>query len=97
MAEAGIPAARCRTFADVFEDATLRRTGLIGDVEHPRLGTISETGPFVRFSETPCIPPRPAPALGEHGVQVLAEAGFTPAEIEGLIAAGATRSVCAAG
>jgi len=33
---------------------------------------------------------RPPPKLGEHSVEVLREAGLTPAEIEGLIAEGAT-------
>jgi crotonobetainyl-CoA:carnitine CoA-transferase CaiB-like acyl-CoA transferase len=97
LAAAGVPATRCLTFADVFESAALRRTGLIGDVDHPRLGTISQTGPFLRFSQTPCVPLRPAPALGEHGAEVLCEAGFTRAEIDGLIASGATRSAYAAG
>jgi crotonobetainyl-CoA:carnitine CoA-transferase CaiB-like acyl-CoA transferase len=91
----GVPVVRCLTFAGVFESAALRRCALITDVDHPRLGKISQTGPFVRFSRTPSSPPRPAPALGEHGEEVLREAGFTPAEIGELIAT-VGRSACAA-
>jgi len=73
---ASVPAAPCLTFAEVFTDQGLRRSGLIRDLDHPRLGRISATGPYLGFSQTPCMPPRPAPALDEHGAEILAEAGL---------------------
>jgi crotonobetainyl-CoA:carnitine CoA-transferase CaiB-like acyl-CoA transferase len=40
----------------------------------------------VRLEKTPGTIRTPAPLLGEHSREVLAEAGFTPAEIESLAA-----------
>lgn len=34
-------------------------------------------------------PSRPAPKLGEHGAEILAEAGYSPEEIVALAGAGA--------
>jgi crotonobetainyl-CoA:carnitine CoA-transferase CaiB-like acyl-CoA transferase len=35
----------------------------------------------------------PLPSLGEHTAEVLAEAGFSPDEIDHLLAAGAARAI----
>jgi len=50
-----------------------------------RLRTVA---PPVKLSGAPSGPPRPAPALGEHTDAVLAEAGFTRADIEKMRGAG---------
>ncbi len=44
-----------------------------------------------RFDRTPAGLPRPAPKLGEHSDQILAQAGFTDGEREALRAEGALR------
>ena len=50
----------------------------------------------VKLSRTPGDPTRaPGPALGEHTDEVLAEAGFTPEQIEALHGAGAVASTTA--
>jgi len=54
----------------------------VGDA---RLRTVA---PPVKLSGSPSSPPRPAPALGEHTDAVLAEAGFTRADIERMRGAG---------
>jgi crotonobetainyl-CoA:carnitine CoA-transferase CaiB-like acyl-CoA transferase len=45
----------------------------------------------VRFAAHGRIPRRPAPRLGEHGREVLGEAGFSPQEIDALVAEGAVK------
>jgi alpha-methylacyl-CoA racemase len=50
-----------------------------------RLRTVA---PPVKLSGSPSGPPRPAPALGEHTDAVLAEAGFTRADIDRMRGAG---------
>jgi crotonobetainyl-CoA:carnitine CoA-transferase CaiB-like acyl-CoA transferase len=54
-------------------------------LEDGRLRTVA---PPLKLSGTPSQPPRPAPALGEHTDAVLAEAGFTRADIEKMRGAG---------
>ena len=54
----------------------------VGDA---RLRTVA---PPVKLSGAPSGPPRPAPALGEHTDAVLAEAGFTRADIDRMRGAG---------
>jgi crotonobetainyl-CoA:carnitine CoA-transferase CaiB-like acyl-CoA transferase len=49
----------------------------------------------VKFSETPGRVHGPAPLLGEHSRAILAEAGYTAAEIDGLIARGVVRETVA--
>ena len=50
----------------------------------------------VKLSRTPGDPTRaPGPALGEHTAEVLAEAGFTPEQIEELHGSGAVASTTA--
>ena len=50
---------------------------------------VAQPAPAPRFSRSRPSGPRPAPALGEHTAEVLAEAGFSADEIGALMAAGA--------
>ncbi len=49
---------------------------------------VVQPGPAPRFDRTPAAHPRRAPALGEHSVAVMQEAGYSPAEIDTLRAQG---------
>ena len=55
------------------------------------LDGVVQPAPAPRFVRTPSGPPRPAPRLGEHTTQVLAEAGFSSEEIEALMGSGVAR------
>lgn len=48
-------------------------------------------GTAIKLDETPGGVRRRAPLLGEHSREVLAEAGFAPDEIDGLVEDGAVR------
>ena len=52
---------------------------------------VVQPGPAPRFDRTPAGPPRPAPQVGEHTDEVLAEAGFDERARVDLRAAGAIR------
>jgi len=49
---------------------------MFAEVEHPGLGSILTAGSPIRFSEASPVPPRRAPALGEHTEEVLREFGL---------------------
>jgi crotonobetainyl-CoA:carnitine CoA-transferase CaiB-like acyl-CoA transferase len=61
----------------------LRAVGMFRDVEHPTEGALRLTRFPVTFSGTPGPEVRPAPRLGEHGAEILAELGAsTPVSAE---------------
>jgi crotonobetainyl-CoA:carnitine CoA-transferase CaiB-like acyl-CoA transferase len=59
-------------------------TGFITEQDHPRAGRFKTVATPVKLEKTPGTIRTPAPLLGEHSEAVLAEAGFTRAEIESL-------------
>ena len=61
-------------------------TGFITEQSHPRAGTFKTVATPVKLEKTPGTIRTPAPLLGEHSRAVLAEAGFTAAEIDSLAA-----------
>ncbi|MCX7932218.1 MAG: CoA transferase [Rhodovarius sp.] len=83
-----IPAMRLIPLEELPDQPHLQAVGLFRESLHPHAGPIREIRPPVRFSATPAALRRPAPRLGEHGPEILAEAGFAPAEIAALAAAG---------
>ena len=78
-------------YADLPDDPQIRATGMIVDDEHPRGGHFRTLGPAIAFAATPGTLRTPAPALGEHTDEVLAELGVAPAEVRALRAAGVLR------
>jgi len=56
-------------------DPHLAATGAWLDVQHPYEGRLRQLRPPVRMSDTPTAVRRPAPRLGEHTEEVLAELG----------------------
>ncbi|WP_293781133.1 CaiB/BaiF CoA-transferase family protein [uncultured Aeromicrobium sp.] len=57
---AGVPAGRIRSIPEVYAWDQVRATGLVTEVEHPRLGSVELPGPAVRWS-TQSAPPALAP------------------------------------
>lgn len=53
------------------------------------LGGVTQPAPAPRFSRTPGLLRSQPPQAGEHGRELLAECGYSPAEIDALAAAGA--------
>jgi crotonobetainyl-CoA:carnitine CoA-transferase CaiB-like acyl-CoA transferase len=87
LAAAGIPAAPCLDFDEVFSNPYLLAAGAMTAHEHPTFGRLELTGPFLSFAVTPIAYRRSAPLLGADGPVVLAELGYSQARIAELIAA----------
>ncbi len=64
---------------------------LIVESEHPHAGRMRQARPATRFEGTPSALRRPAPLLGEHTDEVLAEGGLGSDEIERLRQSGVIR------
>ena len=88
---ADIPALPYNTLEDLPNDPQIVASGLLKRAEHPSEGTVWEIGNPTRLSGYQPKAQRHAPRVGEHSVEVLREAGYAPAEIEAMLAAGATR------
>lgn len=73
LEERGIPAGPINTVADVFADPQVIHRGMQVD-----LGTPSVRTP-IRFSDSELTLGRPAPRLGEHTAEILAEIGMDTA------------------
>ena len=52
---------------------------------------VQQPAPAPRFSRTPAAHPRPAPSVGQHGEELLREAGYTDPDMAALRTAGAWR------
>jgi formyl-CoA transferase len=76
FAEIGIPAAPVRTYAEAATDPAV----LARDMLQPA-GGAPIVGPAAKLSRTPTRVRTPAPALGEHDEQILADLGYDAAAI----------------
>lgn len=86
---AGIPSSPVRTFEDVVEHEQAAVREMFPTLQHPTAGAHRVTGTPVKLSETPGRPGLPAPLLGQHTRETLAELlGLGAAEVDGLAARG---------
>ena len=74
---------------EMIHHPQVEATGAVIDYQHPQAGALRQARPPAEFSVTPAGVQRGAPPLGAHTEEVLAEAGFSAADIHRLRAAGA--------
>jgi len=87
--EADIPHAPLHDLDGLIDDPHLAAVGLLQSIEHPTEGTLRVAGPAATWSKTPPSIRQYPPRLGEHGGEILREAGFSGSDIEALVAEGA--------
>ncbi len=83
---AGLPAGPVQSILEMQADPQTLARQMVVETEHAKLGPVKTLGLPVKFSETPGEVATGAPVYGEHSRAVLAEHGFSDAEIAALIA-----------
>ena len=86
---AGVPAGPVHSIGEALSHPQALARDMVVELDHPVAGKTRAIGAPIKFSDTPCSVTRHAPSLGEHTREVLAEHGYTEAQIDALIAGGA--------
>jgi crotonobetainyl-CoA:carnitine CoA-transferase CaiB-like acyl-CoA transferase len=71
--EAGVPCCRVNTVETVFEDPQIQSQDMAIEVDHPGYGSVRMLGFPIKFANAPCRVRHPAPGLGQHNAEIIAE------------------------
>ena len=82
--DADIPAMPLHTPDTLLEDPQLKAMNFFKTIDHPSEGKLLDMAVPSHWSETQPSPTRPAPRLGEHSAEVLAEIGYSEEKIASL-------------
>src|SRR6266699_149671 len=82
-----VPLAPVSTMGDLLASPHLKARGFFATIEHPVAGPLTVPGAPYQLSTTPWTLRAPAPCLGQHAAEVLAEIGLDAAALarEGLV------------
>ena len=80
----GVPCAPVLTRTAMLTNPQVVANGILIETEHAQAGLIRQARPAARFSGTPATIRHGGPALGEQTEEVLAEIGYSKADIEAL-------------
>src|SRR5262249_31417768 len=88
LERAGVPAAPCVGFDDLFSHPHLLANGCFTTVEDDTIGRVTVGGPLIDFERTPIRQHASAPRLGAHAAAILREQGMPPDRVAALVDAG---------
>ena len=76
---------------EALSSELVREREMVISYEQPEFGEVKQLGFPIKLSRTPADVHRPAPALGEHTMEVLQEAGYSSEEVQALEESGAAK------
>jgi crotonobetainyl-CoA:carnitine CoA-transferase CaiB-like acyl-CoA transferase len=85
---AGVPAGPVHSIGEALSHPQTLARNMVVELDHPQAGKTQAIGCPIHFSQTPARITRPAPLLGQHSRELLAEFGFDTAEIDHFVAQG---------
>ncbi len=91
LEENDVPASPLYNMKEVLEDPQVLHLGVTEEVEHPKTGKAKFVGGPVRFEGLSVEKSGPPPLPGEHTRTILAELGYSRADIEKLSTSGAVQ------
>jgi len=75
-----IPCGPILSMKEIAEDASLRESGTIVEVDHPTRGKYLTVGNPIKMSDSPTVVTR-SPLLGEHTDEVLRQLGYSADDV----------------
>ncbi|GAB4067291.1 formyl-CoA transferase [Ancylobacter sonchi] len=78
-----IPCAPVLSMKEIANDPSLRKSGTVVEVDHPKLGKYLTVGSPIKFSDVE-VSITASPLLGQHTNEVLADLGYSQEEIAAL-------------
>ena len=82
--EADVPCAPVLRRGEVIGNEQVVAREVIAEFDHPGIGRVRQPKPAAAFGGTPSRSPSPAPAIGEHGAEILTELGYGRDEVDRL-------------
>ena len=86
--ECEVPSAPVLSRPEVITQEQVEVNQILTEYDQPGLGRIRQPRPAAQFEKTPTNTEQLAAALGQHGREILADAGFNEDEIGQLVADG---------
>ncbi len=89
LSRVGVPVSPVLTIGEAMASADVRRRNMLGEVPHPKAGTVPNIRAPFTMSVTPASDPVAPPLLGQHTADLLADLGYAEAEVIDLATRGA--------
>ena len=89
---AGVPGGPVYTFDQTLADPQVQHRRMVYDIDHPKIGPMKTLGLPLKSSGELTSIRKPAPLHGQHTEEVLRDAGYSDAQVRGLIAQGVVRA-----
>ncbi len=84
LAKADVPVGKVLELDELFADPHVLHRQMVLEIDHPRFGKVKQLGFGIKMSDTPGTVRRIGGLLGRDTDEVMAEAGYSATEIEGL-------------